>query len=160
MADLSIPGSATCMLDLFAPLIHGEKGSELSSEIQGVQGSAMGTVSGSDHVSSAGVRLVACGGDGTVGWVLELLRQHIASTSATSPAFVSSPCCPLAVLPLGTGNDLSRVLGWGGGIPVGGGDGSSDGSVAGVDKAYLLDFLRAVEVGNRCCPPCSPWRSS
>ncbi|KAL6092028.1 hypothetical protein STEG23_026831, partial [Scotinomys teguina] len=47
-------------------------------------------------------RVLVCGGDGSVSWVL-----------STIDAFGLHDRCQLAVIPLGTGNDLSRVLGWG-----------------------------------------------
>lgn len=52
-------------------------------------------------------RILVCGGDGTVGWVLGVLESIRHKITCPEPA--------ISIVPLGTGNDLARVLRWGAG---------------------------------------------
>ncbi|KFK40260.1 hypothetical protein AALP_AA3G351100 [Arabis alpina] len=56
----------------------------------------------------ARLRIMVAGGDGTVGWVLGCLGELNKEGKAIPP---------VGVIPLGTGNDLSRSFGWGGSFP-------------------------------------------
>lgn len=89
------------------------------------------------------LRILACGGDGTVGWILSVLDQ-----------MKVSPAPSIAVLPLGTGNDLSRALGWGGGYtdePI-----SKILRNINMGECQLLDRWRAEVVPNPDAEICEP----
>jgi hypothetical protein len=50
------------------------------------------------------LRILVCGGDGTISWIVSTMEQMKLQRKP-----------PIAILPLGTGNDLARIHGWGGG---------------------------------------------
>lgn len=69
-------------------------------------------------------RILVCGGDGTIGWVLNSIQNvymkrpttNYSSADEANEITVDSSNVwmpPVAVLPIGTGNDLSKSLGWG-----------------------------------------------
>ncbi|KAG1326456.1 diacylglycerol kinase 7 [Cocos nucifera] len=55
------------------------------------------------------LRVIVAGGDGTVGWVLGSLAELFVDKRKPVP--------PTGIIPLGTGNDLSRSFDWGGSFP-------------------------------------------
>jgi len=75
------------------------------------------------YLAYPSLRILACGGDGTGKWILETL-DRLGCSHLGNP--------PVATLPLGTGNDISRVLGWGPGYE-------------GQDLAEILDLVRRAQ---------------
>lgn len=61
-------------------------------------------------ISTRALRFLVCGGDGTVTWVLQELE---ACRLECPQLFRDEPDPPIGIVPAGTGNDLSRSLGWG-----------------------------------------------
>ncbi|WOK94052.1 hypothetical protein Cni_G02754 [Canna indica] len=64
-----------------------------------------------DHCAKdirSALKIMVAGGDGTIGWVLRSLRKHVNKRESVPP---------VGIIPLGTGNDLSRSFGWGGALP-------------------------------------------
>eukprot|EP00051_Salpingoeca_urceolata_P029887 m.7556 g.7556 ORF g.7556 m.7556 type:complete len:834 (-) comp2974_c0_seq1:448-2949(-) len=62
-------------------------------------------------------KVICCGGDGTVGWVISALDKLV-----EEGLYKRKKLPAIGTIPLGTGNDLARCLNWGGGFtgePVG-----------------------------------------
>jgi diacylglycerol kinase family enzyme len=51
-------------------------------------------------------RILICGGDGTIGWIFNTM--YILANNKN----IDFKCPPVAILPIGTGNDLAIELGW------------------------------------------------
>ena len=62
------------------------------------------------HIHVPGCRVLVAGGDGTCGWILNAITKVCTEARRDVGATM-----PIGVMPLGTGNDLSRALGWGSG---------------------------------------------
>lgn len=58
------------------------------------------------------LRILACGGDGTIGWIMNCIDE-LRESGKKKGTHEFSVYPPVAILPLGTGNDLARTLGWG-----------------------------------------------
>jgi len=60
------------------------------------------------------LKIVAGGGDGTISFVSSLIDHFFQETEdlQASNKFASKPHPPIAILPIGVGNELSRCLGW------------------------------------------------
>lgn len=52
------------------------------------------------------LKIIVCGGDGTINWVVSMLKDFYGHDNDCFRP-------PLSVIPLGTGNDMSNMLGWG-----------------------------------------------
>lgn len=126
-----------------------------------------------------GVRLLCVGGDGTVGWILsclDKLADEVRQAAAGAGGLegddeggsryrwgVEWIPPPVAIMPLGTGNDLARCLGWGTGYsawrqegPVGALAEVAQATVALVDR-WTLTFTRDAL---HSAPPTSPLASA
>ena len=109
-------GAAAAMLTFFEPVL-----ARINSTESAVGG-------GAGVATRPCLRALCCGGDGTVGWVLNTIRdapafagEGVSSTGqrgvgSTRSLTGSASKVAVGILPLGTGNDLSRVLGWGSGL--------------------------------------------
>lgn len=88
--------TAACVISIFRSVLNPIQIFELSSI---GPDAALNLVS---KIKSTTCRILVAGGDGTIGWILnEIVKKNI------------KPIPEVCILPIGTGNDLSRVLNWG-----------------------------------------------
>ena len=98
-----------------------------------------------------GVKILSVGGDGTAGWIMSCLDALVEERRQESGGAVEWMPPPVALLPLGTGNDLARCLGWGAGYgswrqegAAGALDAVSQASIALLDR-WNLTFYESAE---------------
>ncbi|CAM9601191.1 unnamed protein product [Ectocarpus sp. 4 AP-2014] len=60
-------------------------------------------------------KVLICGGDGTMGWILSCI-DRLRMAAEPGPSVSQEESFPVAMMPLGTGNDLARTFGWGPGF--------------------------------------------
>lgn len=96
-------------------------------------------------------RVLVCGGDGSVGWVLDAIERQ---------NYDSPP--PVAILPIGTGNDLARVLSWGGGFGAVKRQGGLPTVLSHIDHAAvtMLDRWRVTITGKGCNDHGNPMKTT
>lgn len=86
------------------------------------------------------VKVLACGGDGTMGWIesaIDKVWEKILGAGVSVEGTKFEGHLPLALMPLGTGNDLSRSFGWGGAFKDKMTNSSMITKVADADAVYL-----------------------
>lgn len=71
---------------------------ETSSKVEGLEKLKMSLQKGEE------CRCIVCGGDGTVLWVVKEMAE----------IGIDIHKVPVGIIPIGTGNDFSRAMGWGG----------------------------------------------
>ena len=110
--DVVVPDKTSAVLVFVNPTSGGRLGPQLLENfrkllnpLQVVDLSKETPEAAFQRFSGKAVRIAVCGGDGTVGWIM-------------NSAAAAKLTCPVSIFPLGTGNDLSRALNWGGGATL------------------------------------------
>jgi len=103
VCDLSIPDEPANTIEKLA---QGLAGRGSSAHFRAASPTARERTQSKLAAPEKATRLLICGGDGTVTWILTALERCRALEGKLH-------LLPVAIVPLGTGNDLSRSLGWG-----------------------------------------------